>query len=409
MNKGKIPLIVFRKLMKNSIIRAYNIADKSNSPKDWRKFFYKIIKKAEKKGLSGNILSSYIIYLLAQGNNPIASRIQCSGDIGQGLEKMLRLDMKKLYPYLNIKVSGNNSYAEIINEYEPSHMCNDEPYMELLQNMAKAESADEAARILVNHYKKYGSGKLANYKAFYWNRGKLKGITYFEKVEMADLIGYEKQKRLLLDNTAAFINNRPANNVLLTGARGTGKSSSVKALINMHYKKGLRLLQIRKNQIQSMEEIMEYLRNLAGYKFIIFMDDLSFGETEPEYKYLKSIIEGGAASCPENVILYATSNRRHMIKETWNDREDTQEELYKNDSINESISLADRFGIIVTYDTPDQNQYLSVIKYYLQKAGIHMDAEELRLEGIRWEMLHSGRSGRTAKQFVNWYLGQKNN
>ena len=226
-------------------------------------------------------------------------------------------------------------------------------------------------------------------------------------MRLSDIIGYERQKQQLVDNTQAFLAGKPANNVLMVGARGTGKSSSVKALANEYYGEGLRLLQITKPQLVELPRIMEALRKFASKRFIIFLDDLSFEEFEIEYKYLKSAIEGGVEGRPENVLIYATSNRRHLIKETWKDRSDEQDELYRSDSINETISLSDRFGLVITFFSPDQAQYLAIIEHYLKKEGISLEPEELRILGHRWELEHSGRSGRTAQQFVNYYLGQK--
>ena len=190
-------------------------------------------------------------------------------------------------------------------------------------------------------------------------------------------------------------------------ARGTGKSSAVKALANEYYTEGLRLLQLTKPQLKSLPDIMETLRGFAGKRFIIFLDDLSFEESDAEYKYLKSAIEGGVESRPENVLIYATSNRRHLIRESWRDRIDGQDELYRDDSVNETISLSDRFGLIIHYYSPDQSEYLAIIRHMLKKQGVEMTDEELRIEGLRWEMSHSGRSGRTAQQFVTHYLGSK--
>jgi predicted AAA+ superfamily ATPase len=200
---------------------------------------------------------------------------------------------------------------------------------------------------------------------------------------------------------------KEANNVLLTGSRGTGKSTAVKALIYRYYKDGLRLLQISRGQLLYLPAVMEKLSRIRSKKFILFFDDLSFDEDEKEYKYLKSAIDGGATPQPDNVLIYATSNRRHLLKETWRDRNDDLDEVYRDDSTNESISLADRFGLILHYSAPTQDEYLRIIDNELQKAGVHLSQEELRIQGIRWEMEHSGRNGRIARQFVKWYLGNQ--
>lgn len=400
-------LLIFHDIMEDNVIRKYNEAIIKKSEECWQEFHYEIIKKAEKIGLSGNVFSSYIVYLLAKGNNIVADNIQHNAVVGNSLSILLEDEMQRIMPYIESMLPADKKINTVLNDYIPGQKCSMEGYNELIAKLAAVNSAQEAAQTLIAHYKKYGSGQMVHYRAFCWsNDNKLKGINHFEKIRMTDLIGYAKQKKQLVDNTLTFIEGKPYNNILLVGSRGTGKSSGVKALANEYYKKGLRLLQITKDQIKLLPDIMEHLRSLAGYKFIIFLDDLSFDQEERDYKYLKSVIEGGVASRPENVVLYATSNRRHLIKETWNDREDTQEELYRNDSVNESISLSDRFGIIINYDAPNQDEYLAIIDSYLQKEGISLSAEQLRVEGLRWELTHSGRNGRVAKQFVNWYLGQ---
>lgn len=401
-------LFIFKNLTEDDVIKAYKkCGDNADSCYD---LSHMLIQKAEKFGLSGNLLSAYIIYLLSEGNNIAAVNIRRCGQAGRSITALLKLDMEKIFPLLdaNIKIQAADEVQGIIFNYQPARSCSAEAYRELVRVMYGAQSAEQAADLLLAHYKKFGSGMLSHYRAFYWLQDKgIRGIEYFEKIRMADLIGYEKQKKILTDNTLAFLTGRPANNILLVGARGTGKSSGVKALANEYYQKGLRLMQITRDQLREIPAIMQCLRKMAGYKFIVFLDDLSFNEGEFDYKYLKSAIEGGVSSIPPNVLLYATSNRRHLIRETWNDREDTQEELYRNDSVNESISLSDRFGLIINYDAPNQNEYLAIIDHYLQQNGVKLSGEELRIAGLRWEMEHSGRSGRVARQFVNWYLGQR--
>ena len=261
---------------------------------------------------------------------------------------------------------------------------------------------------MLEQYLKYGSGMLAEYTAFRIGPdGKLTGIADFPVFDWDDLLGYEEQKTKLLTNTVNFMEGKPANNVLLTGARGTGKSTGVKALASMFSDDGLRLIQITRDQLELVAPVLEKLNEIRSKKFILFFDDLSFDEGENSYKYLKSAIDGSVTPQPDNVLIYATSNRRHLLKETWGDRgsNDLEAEVYRQDSTNESISLSDRFGLILHYSTPTQDEYLQMIDHELQKAGVQMDPEELRLEGLQWEMEHSGRNGRIANQFVKWYLG----
>ena len=364
----------------------------------------RLIKKAENLGLSGNLYRSYLIYLLAHEPNLVATSIEMhGGTIGESLREVFKHDIEILLPILRGELFGD---LKILNIYKPTVENKNEAYNELIRRLERVNDASEITYTFIEHYKRYGYGDIATYRAFRWD-GKLIGVRHFEKIRLDDLIGYAHQKELLTGNTSAFVGGKPANNVLLVGARGTGKSSSVKALVNEYYSKGLRLLQITKPQLKFLPEIMDTLRKFLSKRFIIFLDDLSFDESETEYKYLKSAIEGGVESRPENVLIYATSNRRHLIRETWRDRSEEQEELYREDSANETISLSDRFGLIVHYYAPTQAEYLEIIRSMLKRQGVELDEELLRLEGLRWEMSHSGRNGRTAQQFVNYYLGQR--
>ena len=344
-----------------------------------------LIQQAEKLGISGNLLPAYIVHLLAEGGNIAARTIEAVGSYGKGLLDSLGDDMILLLPYLKVNLFETN----------------------LLQRLVEMKTITSATRHLLRHYEKWGSGMMARYTAFRIGAGgTLIGIADFPVFNWDDLLGYEDQKYKLLTNTQNFMEGRPANNVLLTGARGTGKSTGVKALAAMFAADGLRLIQIGRDQLELVAPVLEKLNEIRSKKFILFFDDLSFDEGESGYKYLKSAIDGSVTAQPDNVLIYATSNRRHLLKETWSDRNDALEaEVYRQDSANESISLSDRFGLILHYSTPSQEEYLQIIDHELRKAGVHLSKEELRLEGVRWEMEHSGRNGRIANQFVKWYLG----
>ena len=367
-----------------------------------------LIKQAEKLGMSGNILPAYITHLLAEGGNTAAKTIEAVGEYGNGLLDSMDEDMLLLRPYLLAKTSefaGNNHCY--LDNYQPAKLMRNKFENNLQNRLVQLKSTASMARHLLNHYKKYGSGMLAQYTAFrIGTEGNLIGIADFPEFAWDDLLGYEDQKYKLLTNTQNFMEGRPANNVLLTGARGTGKSTGVKALAAMFAAGGLRLIQITRDQLELVAPVLEKLNEIRSKKFILFFDDLSFDEGESGYKYLKSAIDGSVTAQPDNVLIYATSNRRHLLKETWSDRNDALEaEVYRQDSANESISLSDRFGLILHYSTPSQDEYLQIIDHELRKAGVRLSPEELRLQGIRWEMEHSGRNGRIANQFVKWYLG----
>ena len=234
-------------------------------------------------------------------------------------------------------------------------------------------------------------------------------INNTDKVMLRDMIGYDLQKQQLIENTEAFLRGKPANNVLLYGDAGTGKSSSVKALINEYCDSGLRMIEIYKHQFQNLSTVIAAVKS-RNYRFIIYIDDLSFEENEVEYKFLKAVIEGGVESRPDNVLIYATSNRRHLIRETWKDRGDMEFEndIHRSDTMEEKLSLAARFGVAINYNAPNRQQYHEIVKGLAQRQlQTDLSEEELLLLANRWEIRHGGISGRTAQQFIHYLAGKE--
>ena len=230
-------------------------------------------------------------------------------------------------------------------------------------------------------------------------------ITATSDVVLDDLIGYELQKEKLIANTEAFVNGRAANNVLLYGDAGTGKSTSIKAILNQYYDRGLRMIEVYKHEFRYLQRILAEVKN-RNYRFIIYMDDLSFEEFEIEYKYLKAVIEGGLETKPENVLIYATSNRRHLIRETWSDRADRDDELHRSDTMQEKLSLVARFGISIGYMKPSHKEYLHIVRELAKRyPQITLSEEELALKANQWELRSGGATGRTAQQFINFLAG----
>ena len=363
-----------------------------------------LIRAAENLGLSGNLLPRYLLHVLTHQGNPVSETMERTGlPPGSSLRQAFYQDIELLYPILT-KPTSTFLGERLLDNYEPTENRYDKTEDFLLPWIEAAQTPRDYAEALLTFYARYGYGDIAAHVVFRWDddANRIRGISHFERLQMKNLIGYQRQKEQLLQNTRAFVDGKPANHVLLVGARGTGKSSGVKALVSEYEESGLRLVQVTKEQLRKLPEIMTALRNYAGRKFILFLDDISFEDSDAEFKAVKSAIEGGVSSCPPNVCLYATSNRRHLVRETWRDRED---ELHRDDTVNETISLSDRFGLIIHYHTPDQDEYLAIIDHMLSQRGIHLSPEELRIAGLRWEMTHSGRSGRTAQQFVAHYLG----
>ena len=280
------------------------------------------------------------------------------------------------------------------------------------EKIEQAKDENEIFEIVTEFYKAYGVGMFGLNKAFRIksspNGVEFLPINNTEKVMLKDLVGYEIQKQKLIDNTEAFVEGRAANNCLLFGDSGTGKSTSIKAILNEYYDRGLRMIEIYKHQFQDLSNIIAQIKN-RNYRFIIYMDDLSFEEFEIEYKFLKAVIEGGMETKPDNVLIYATSNRRHLIRETWSDRSDmSQDELHRSDTMQEKLSLVARFGVTINYSKPTKKEFNNIVvelaKRYPQ---IKLSEEELMAKANAWEMSHGGISGRTAQQFINYLAGQE--
>ena len=269
--------------------------------------------------------------------------------------------------------------------------------------------------IITGFYKEYGVGKFGLNKAFRVNdenkeREFLIPITATSDVQLEDLVGYEMQKQKLIANTEAFVQGRMANNVLLYGDAGTGKSTSIKAILNRYYGQGLRMIEVYKHQFKDLQRIISEIKN-RNYRFIIYMDDLSFEEFEIEYKYLKAVIEGGLETKPENILIYATSNRRHLIKETWGDRNDrSDDEMHRSDTVQEKLSLVARFGVTIGYFKPSHQEYLHIVSELAKRyPEITLSDKELALLANQWELRSGGASGRTAQQFINYLVGSMEN
>ncbi len=266
---------------------------------------------------------------------------------------------------------------------------------------------DKMFDLVTDYYRQYGYGVFAMSRAFRIRREpgaqlEFLPISNVDGVVLEDLQGYTFQKQELRRNTEAFLSGTEANNVLLYGDAGTGKSTSVKALINEYFDRGLRMIEIYKHQFGELSAILAHIKN-RNYRFIIFIDDLSFEENEVEYKFLKAVIEGGVETRPDNVLIYATSNRRHLIRETWNDRSDMEHngDVHRSDTLEEKLSLANRFGMAINFSSPNRAQYHEIVRVLAERAGIQMEEQELFRKADAWEIRHGGVSGRVARQFIS--------
>ena len=385
---------------------------------------HKLLDIATVYGFNKNLWHNYLTYLLVSVETPFAITCEKEGACEGSVNALALNDFaifKALFDYdftALEKELGINCF-EIITNYkavakkETRFNKNiSEKVQGLSEKLEQAATAEDFYELVTDFYKAYGVGKLGLNKAFRidhkGNQVELVPISNTELITFADLIGYERQKQALRENTEAFVEGRPANNVLLFGDSGTGKSSSIKALINQYYDQGLRMIEIYKHQFQDLSAIIAQIKS-RNYRFVIYMDDLSFEEFETEYKYLKAIIEGGLEVRPSNILIYATSNRRHLINETWKDRNDVthNEGIYKSATMQEKLSLVNRFGCTIYYGQPDQKEFYNIVVELAHKAGLDISDEELCAEAKKFELHHGGVSGRTAQQFINYMQGVK--
>jgi len=274
-----------------------------------------------------------------------------------------------------------------------------EPRRDLALKLAAAADWGDLTETLAGHYATHGAGPFGGHRAFRWKDGGLRAVPRPDPVRLSGLIGYEKEREPLLRNTERLLAGLPSHHALLYGLPGTGKSSTVKAVLNEYADSGLRLVELAKEDLGELPAVLEVLRG-RGQRFILFIDDLSFEEHEVEYKALKALLEGSVEEPPGNVRLYATSNRRNLIRERFSDREEG-DDVHARDTMQEKLSLAARFGLRITFPTPDQKRYLEIVFGLVKERGLKIPGEELKERALLWDRWHAGRSGRTARQFVD--------
>ena len=373
-------------------------------------------------GFDKNLWHNYLAFVLSMTENPFTLVSEKVGANKGTVNKFARNDFsifKQLFDYDFSKIEEEldidcfttiTNYNAVVKSEQIFNKNVSEKVQKLSCAIEQAKDDTELYQIITGFYKTYGVGKIGLNKAFRISTDDKSGIlcpiTTTSDILLDDLVGYESQKEELLQNTEAFVGGRKANNVLLYGDAGTGKSASIKAILNQYYSCGLRMIEVHKHEFKELPKVIAAIKN-RNYRFIIYMDDLSFEEFEIEYKYLKTVMEGGLETKPENVLIYATSNRRHLIRETWSDRSDmSQDELHHSDTVNEKLSLAERFGVAIGYYKPMREEYFSIVTTLARRhPEIKLTDEELRSAAGKWEMRHGGMSGRTAQQFIDSLLG----
>lgn len=376
-----------------------------------------LISLADTYGFEGNLWFCFLALCLAENENPYSIACEIRGSISGSLQELALHDFYvfwRLGQYELDCLSMQEVWSQVADYKAPDRKGRqfDERVRDRILRLAKeleqAKIPEEFRSRAAEFYRDFGVGKFGLNQAFRVTgsegNAQMEPITGVESVCLSDLVGYERQKKKLIENTEAFIEGREANNVLLFGDSGTGKSSSIKAILHEYYGRGLRMIEVYKHQFQCLGDILEQVKD-RNYKFIIYMDDLSFEEYEIEYKYLKAMIEGGLGRRPDNVLIYATSNRRHLIREKFSDKRELDDDLHQNDTVQEKLSLVARFGVTIYYGAPDKKEFQQIVRVLADRYHIHMSEEELLLKANQWELSHGGLSGRTASQFITHLLG----
>lgn len=427
-------LIIYRKIEKDSILikladimREFDSGsyDKAELADKTLAEISRLLDVATRYGFDGNLWHNYLAFLLATTETPFTLVCEKHGASAGSVREFAKSDLavfKELmdYDFSKLEKALDLNCFTIIENYQAVEKKEQiynksvsEKVRELSASLEKVKTADDLFETVTDFYERYGVGMFGLNKAFRVSPNVevtgelLEPITTVGDMHLADIYGYESQKKRLIENTEAFVAGRKANNVLLYGDAGTGKSTSIKAILNEYYDQGLRMIEVYKHEFKYLQRIIAQIKN-RNYRYIIYMDDLSFEEFEIEYKYLKAVIEGGLEVKPENVLIYATSNRRHLIKETWNDRPDTVDsDMHQNDTVQEKLSLSARFGLSIGYFRPSQQEYFAIVKNIARRhSSITLTDEELEKGAVKWEMSHSGISGRTAQQYINSLLSK---
>ena len=378
-------------------------------------------------GFDDNLWHNYLTFVMMTNENSFTLTSEKVGANEGSVNHFAKNDFKifkELFDYnfyeiekeLGIDCFSTISNYKAIGKKERMYNYNvSEKVRELSKRLEKCDNEEGFFKEVTKFYADYGVGMFGLNKAFrirnIGDQVDIYPINNTENVLLDDLVGYEIQKQKLIDNTVAFVEGRPANNCLLFGDSGTGKSTCIKAIINEYYDQGLRMIEIYKHQFKDLSTVISMIKN-RNYRYIIYMDDLSFEEFEIEYKFLKAVIEGGVETKPDNVLIYATTNRRHLIKETWNDKNDMEHsgggEIHRSDTMQEKLSLVNRFGVTINFSRPSQKEFFNIVAELAKREpSITLSEQELFAEANKWELSHGGISGRTAQQFINYLAGKE--
>lgn len=428
-------LIVYKELENDTLLKDvvylmeyYKTGNKEHMAALMHSAMHALIEQAGSYGFYGNLWHCHLTNLLVNDENSFSMAAEVRGAVEGSINAFVLHDIKLFKELFDYDFSDMMGFLEIpefqgILDYEGILNFEKNATVSKIYNtrirdricsLAKQFQGDNTPEqmkdTLTQFYKEYGVGKFGLHKAFRVEHDEngvhIVPILNIAHVKLDDLVGYDIPKKKLTDNTEAFVKGKKCNNCLLFGDAGTGKSSSIKAIANEYYDRGLRIIEVYKHQFQDLNAVISQIKG-RNYRFIIYMDDLSFEDFEIEYKYLKAVIEGGLEKKPENVLIYATSNRRHLVREKFSDKEDRRDDLHAGDTVQEKLSLFSRFGVSIFFCAPDKKEFQQIVRTLAERYGVQMPEEELLLEANKWELSHGGLSGRTAQQFIDYLLGQQ--
>ncbi len=391
-------LSVFKGIMKRSVVKAYYdlLLSLESEPDRFLNAYGNFYSVISERGFSNRL--AYALTEAAMFDENCFTRAAAAGkyntlpnDVLSAVKRDCEaiLEASKLTPD---DITGAYKYNDEIKDIIPSL-----PRWQSGECAKSFEIFDGALENIAGYYKENGCGIFARYKAFIWRDGDIQPVLHADKIDIDSFTGYEIQREMVVNNTKSFIEGKSCNNCLLYGDKGTGKSSTVKAIANEFRKDGLRIVEIPKERLIDFPILVDKIAALP-MKFIIFIDDLSFQKQDQSYTTLKAVLEGGLAARPDNALIYATSNRRHLVKESFSDR--TDDDVNTRDNMQETLSLSDRFGLAVCYSIPSKKEFIDIVCALAEQKGLDMTREELEKGAEKFALSRGGRSPRCAKQYV---------
>ena len=377
-------LCIFRELLKDTVLSSLCAYLDNPTSSAYAEFVAVLYNQA-----NGN-LGEYIKEICTNSENVYVKSVGLGKDVPTYMQYSLETELDILQEVSELnkeKLCGLLEYNGFLPEFTSTYLHLKEIYLHRAENIGK-----------------YGYGIYAKNRMFYVDeQGNIVPVLHPDKTELSNLVDYERERNIIIDNTKALLQGKPAANILLTGDAGTGKSSTVKAVANALWNEGLRIVEVRKDQLRSIPKILDELSS-NPLKFVLFIDDLSFLKDDDNFNALKAVLEGSVTAKSSNVVIYATSNRRHIIKEKFSDREG--DDVHRNDTMQELVSLSERFGIHVTFSKPNKETFLRIVHHLAEENEIDMPKDEIELLAERFALERGGRSARLAKQFIDGLLSQ---